>query len=379
MSGKAPARLIVEADGGSRGNPGPAAFGALVRDADGGQVLFEVGETLGTTTNNVAEYRGLLAGLGAARELNPNAAVEVRLDSKLVVEQMSGRWRIKNPQLHDIAAEAGRVFPPGQVTYTWVPRAANVAADALVNAALDGAPMRRFLEVDVTAAARPRNRFPAWSGDEMGRPTRLYLVRHGQTPSTVARLFSGGSVDGPSLNADGLGEARRAGAFIAAQAEAADPAGSGPIDAVLASPMVRTRETAGAIADALGLDVRTDDAWKEVDFGAWESLNLAEISERFPDDIAQWWHSTATAPPGGESLDDLTRRIVVARDSVVEAHQGSSVVVVTHSMPIRALVRSALEAGPSAMFRLQPAPGSITLLDVFADGTQVVTSLNIRP
>ena len=96
-------RLVVEADGGSRGNPGPAGYGALVRDPATGQVLAEAWESLGTTTNNVAEYSGLVAGLRAAAELAPGADVEVRMDSKLVVEQMSGRWKIKDPNLRSLA------------------------------------------------------------------------------------------------------------------------------------------------------------------------------------------------------------------------------------------------------------------------------------
>src|ERR1700692_1631479 len=86
-----PRRLIVEADGGSRGNPGPAGYGAVVRDASSGEVLAERYESLGATTNNVAEYHGLIAGLETAADLAPGADVQVRMDSKLVVEQMSGR------------------------------------------------------------------------------------------------------------------------------------------------------------------------------------------------------------------------------------------------------------------------------------------------
>ena len=94
--------LVVEADGGSRGNPGPAGYGALVRDAVSGQVLEEISDGLGTATNNVAEYSGLVAGLRAAAGIAPQADVEVRMDSKLVVEQMSGRWKIKDPDLREI-------------------------------------------------------------------------------------------------------------------------------------------------------------------------------------------------------------------------------------------------------------------------------------
>ncbi|MGW0816773.1 reverse transcriptase-like protein, partial [Streptomyces viridiviolaceus] len=129
--------FVVEADGGSRGNPGPAGYGAVVLDAATGQTLVETAEYLGVVTNNVAEYRGLLAGLRAAHALDPSATVRVRMDSKLVVEQMSGRWKIKHPDMKPLAAEAGRVFPPGRVTYEWIPRADNKHADRLANEAMD--------------------------------------------------------------------------------------------------------------------------------------------------------------------------------------------------------------------------------------------------
>ena len=132
-------RLIVEADGGSRGNPGPAGYGALVRDAETGRVLAERAASVGRATNNVAEYGGLVAGLQAVLDLDPTAEVEVRMDSKLVVEQMSGRWQIKHPDMRQLAMQAQKIARQlGQVRYTWVPRAQNGAADALANSAMDG-------------------------------------------------------------------------------------------------------------------------------------------------------------------------------------------------------------------------------------------------
>lgn len=133
-----PRRFIVEADGGSRSNPGEAAYGAVVFDADTREVVAERGERIGIASNNVAEYSGLIAGLEAVRELDPEAQVDVRMDSKLVVEQMSGRWKIKHPDMRALALRARDVLPPQNVTYTWIPRAENGAADALVNDALDG-------------------------------------------------------------------------------------------------------------------------------------------------------------------------------------------------------------------------------------------------
>lgn len=133
-------RLLVEADGGSRGNPGSAGYGAVVRDLATGEVLAEVSESLGRATNNVAEYSGLIAGLRAAAAIAAGADVEVRMDSKLVVEQMSGRWQIKHPGLRPLAAEAAQVARGlGRVSYTWVPRARNAHADRLANEAMDRA------------------------------------------------------------------------------------------------------------------------------------------------------------------------------------------------------------------------------------------------
>jgi len=140
-------RLLVEADGGSRGNPGPAAYGAVVRDAGTMQVLAAEGLPIGRATNNVAEYRGLIAGLEMARELDPAAALEVRMDSRLVIEQMAGRWKIKHADMKTLALEAARLRPV-TVTWTWVPRSLNKAADALVNRALDGDPVPRHYLVD---------------------------------------------------------------------------------------------------------------------------------------------------------------------------------------------------------------------------------------
>lgn len=139
MSAGSGRALLVEADGGSRGNPGPAGYGALVRDAATGQVLAQEAEFIGHASNNVAEYRGLLAGLLAARALDANGSVEVRMDSKLVVEQMSGRWKIKHPAMRELALQARDAASGMNVTYTWVPRHLNSAADALANQAMDAA------------------------------------------------------------------------------------------------------------------------------------------------------------------------------------------------------------------------------------------------
>ena len=129
--------FVIEADGASRGNPGHASYGAVIRNMNTGEVVVELAAVLGHATNNVAEYRGLVAGLTEVAQLDPNAIVEVRMDSKLVVEQMSGRWKIKHPDMRDLAIQAREILPFGNVTYTWIPREDNKHADALANEALD--------------------------------------------------------------------------------------------------------------------------------------------------------------------------------------------------------------------------------------------------
>ena len=137
MSGR---RVQVEADGGSRGNPGPAGYGAVVLDAMDGSVLAEWAAGLGRVTNNVAEYRGLIAGLTAALELGDVGEVEVRMDSKLVVEQMSGRWQVKHPDMKPLAKQAAALVARlPRVRFTWIPRERNSHADRLANEAMDAA------------------------------------------------------------------------------------------------------------------------------------------------------------------------------------------------------------------------------------------------
>ncbi|WP_404960361.1 bifunctional RNase H/acid phosphatase [Streptomyces sp. 147326] len=147
------AGFVVEADGGSRGNPGPAGYGAVVLDPATGETLAERAEYIGVATNNVAEYKGLIAGLKAARELASDAQVLVRMDSKLVVEQMSGRWKIKHPDMKPLAAEAAKILPRAQVTYEWIPREKNKHADRLANEAMDaGKRGKQWEPSDSTAA-----------------------------------------------------------------------------------------------------------------------------------------------------------------------------------------------------------------------------------
>jgi len=382
------ARFVVEADGGSRGNPGPAAYGSVVRDADTGEVLAERAEFIGTASNNVAEYRGLIAGLLAVRDIDADATVEARLDSKLVVEQMSGRWQIKHPAMRPLALEARRVFPPGRVTYVWVPRERNTHADRLANEALDAAargetwsPSASTAElravedraraglapVDVEPSdVGPPNALVGWDTD-LGTPTTTLLLRHGQTPHTVDKRFSGSGGEDPPLTPVGEEQARAAATRLAAD---------GGVAAVVSSPMRRAVQTAEVVAAALGVDVRPVEGFRECAFGEWEGHTFAEVQRRWPRELAAWLADTAVAPPGGESFEAVRARVHVARDELLERYAGRTVVVVTHVTPVKLLVRDALGAPMSALYRMELGPATLTEVQWFAGGQASLRRFN---
>jgi broad specificity phosphatase PhoE/ribonuclease HI len=359
-------RVIVEADGGSRGNPGPASYGALVRDADTGAVIAERGETIGRATNNVAEYSGLIAGLTLFQEHTPDAELEVRMDSKLVIEQMAGRWKIKHASMVPLAQRARDLAPAG-TAWTWVPREKNKAADALANGALDSptgiAPTSLVVEAPAPAAT-------GWGGAKSGAATTLVLLRHGVTSSTDRKAFSGSGGTDPELTETGHDQARRAAQWLLAH---------GGIDAIVASPMRRTRETAAAAAEVLGLDVEIDDGFIETSFGDWDGFTFAEIQERWGDELTAWLGSTAVAPPGGETFDAVGERVAAARDRVMTAYAGKTVLVVTHVTPIKLLVRLALEAPMDVIYKFELSPASITTVQWWPDGPGSVRNVNIVP
>ncbi|MGH8868962.1 MAG: bifunctional RNase H/acid phosphatase [Actinomycetes bacterium] len=371
-------RLVVEADGGSRGNPGPAAFGAAVRDTDTGEVLVRLAECIGTATNNVAEYRGLVAGLTAAYAIDPDATVEARLDSKLVVEQMSGRWKIKHPDMRPLALAAREAFPASRVTYTWVPREQNALADRLLNEALDtGRSIHRVSgqrsgasrEADDDAEGEPRvahatSATTGWSGD-LGPATTFLLLRHGETPYSVEKRFSGVGSD-PSLTERGRAQAQAAGRAMARHG----------VDVVLSSALRRARETADAVGAALGLDVEVDDGWRETDFGLWDGYTFAEIQARWPDELGAWLGSTSVGPPEGESFDAVTRRVRTARDRALARYAGRTVLVATHVTPVKTMVRLALAAPPGALYRMELATAALSTVAWYADGNASLRAFN---
>jgi broad specificity phosphatase PhoE/ribonuclease HI len=375
-------RVTVEADGGSRGNPGPAGYGAVVREAATGEVLLERAESLGITTNNVAEYSGLIAGLQAAADLGA-ASVDVRMDSKLVVEQMSGRWQIKNPGLRPLAAEAAKLVRRfDEVTFDWIPRERNKDADALANRAMDEA-ARTAPPVD---AEPPRSPEPAreaartasresvskaatvsWEPPSVDSATRLLLVRHGETPMTEQGRYSGRG-DVP-LSEQGEQQAMAAGARVAGIA--------GTVAAVVSSPLLRCRRTAELIAAELGgPPVTVLPELIECDFGEWEGRTFGEVRAQWPNELTAWLESTSVAPPGGESCEAVAKRVRAGLATLRTAYPSSVVVVVSHVSPIKLILRDALAASDAFLHRLYLDPAGISTMDMWPDGGIAVRSVN---
>ena len=377
-------KLVIEADGGSRGNPGPAGYGALVTDGQTGEVLAELQDSLGVTTNNVAEYSGLIAGLRAAGELAPGADVQVRMDSKLVVEQMSGRWQIKDANLRTLAKAAREASAQlGRISYTWIPRAKNTRADRLANQAMDaaqegarpasarpGTASSGQAEADGNAApggeAQEQAARPArgW-GPARGRATTTLLLRHGQTPLSAERRFAGRG-DIP-LTETGRRQAAAAAARLAAR---------GGIDVIVSSPLRRTRRTAEAVAEATGAPVIVDDDLVETDFGKWEGLSFAEAGAQDPDELRAWLAGADAAPPGGESFATAGRRVLGALDRLLDAYPERTLLIVSHVTPIKTMLCRALLAPPAALFRIHLDVASLCEVDWFADGPALVRSVN---
>ncbi|MGW2153357.1 bifunctional RNase H/acid phosphatase [Nonomuraea sp. NPDC001699] len=401
---------VIEADGGSRGNPGPAGYGAVVRDAADGQVVAEAAEAIGVATNNVAEYRGLIAGLTTVLGVGGEGSeVAVRMDSKLVIEQMAGRWKIKNEGLRPLALEAGALARRLRVVeWTWIPREHNKHADRLANEAMDaaakgltwkaggthdagapavpvpGAAVRTppvvVEQTDLldageisglsaptasVAAAQQRTKGTGWAP-----PTRvatsLLLLRHGETPLSVERRFSG--LGDAELTANGLAQA-------AAAAERLSREPYRP-EVIVSSPLRRARQTAEAVAQRTGLDVEVDEDLREADFGAWEGHTFTEVQRQWPDELAAWLAGPDTAPPGGESFATAARRVQAAGERLVERYEGKTVLAVSHVTPIKMLLREALTAPLGALYRMHLDLACLSLIEYYADGPAVVKSFN---
>ena len=360
--------VFLYADGGSRGNPGVAGSGAVLINAATKETLVELVYAFDKpATNNVAEYRAWIEGLRAAAELGTNT-VHVFMDSKLVIEQMSGRWKIKHPDMQVLAKQA-RELAQGfsAVSYTWVPRAQNAHADKLSNDAMDasaaGAPEGLVGEKPAVAkpateesgAEQPVHDSAQWRGAKE-KPTRLIFLRHGQTPRTAEKKYAGHE----DVDLNELGEKQARGADEALK----DVEG---ISAVISSPLLRCVRTAEVVGEALGKKVKVEPGFVECNFGDFDGLTMQQAKERFPELHDEWMADPSVAPPSGEALTEVYARVKGAVRGVVEKHQGETVVIVTHVNPIKAALGESLGSGTQIFSRLFLDPASMSVIDYYSD------------
>lgn len=352
----------LTADGGSRGNPGPAGFGAVV--SENGQIIAEIYEFIGTATNNVAEYGGLIAGLRAIHDLDSEATVEVCMDSKLVVEQMSGRWQIKHADMRKLAQNAREAHSPSLIKYQWIPRDENSHADRLANKALDAQSSGH----DKSEPVQPRQLnylTERLKSDE--QPTILHLIRHGETVLTPGRKFSGIGPLNPVLTDTGRAQAAK----VAEAVSKLNP------EVLIASPLNRTSETAKAIAQTTDLEINFDEIWFEMDFGYWDGLSVEEVKAQYPADYEKWLTDLSFQPAGGESWEAITIRVEAALSKILSEYPGQRVAVVTHNCVIKTAVALCLSAPIESVFHMDIGPCSInTFLMWPSDGLRAVRAMN---
>ncbi|MGV9480748.1 histidine phosphatase family protein [Gordonia aichiensis] len=205
---------------------------------------------------------------------------------------------------------------------------------------------------------------PSWQGQRT-EPTRLVLLRHGQTPLSVERRYSGRG--NPRLTGLGERQASGAAARIAAESDVA---------AVVTSPLERTRQTAQAVVDRIGGQLVVDPGFIETDFGAWEGLTFGEAAARDPEIHARWLGDPGVPTPGGESFAQVAQRVIAAKDALVRRYSGRTVIVVSHVTPIKTLLQHALTVGPELLFHLHLDLASVSVTEFYPDGGSVVRSVN---
>jgi ribonuclease H / adenosylcobalamin/alpha-ribazole phosphatase len=203
----------------------------------------------------------------------------------------------------------------------------------------------------------------AWTAAQ-GEPAVTLLLRHGQTPMSVKKQYAGRS-DAPLTDAG-----------VAQAAAAAKRLASAGIAAIVASPLLRTVQTAEQVAAVTGLPVVTEDGFRETDFGAWEGLTFAEVRERWPSEMTAWLADPQVAPPGGESFTEVSERVSAALHRVLAGRTGQRILVVSHVTPIKTLVAAALLAPSAALYRMHLDVAALCEIDWYADGPAVLRSFN---
>ena len=377
-----PSNLIIEADGGSRGNPGIAGSGACVINADTGEVVLEISKFIGVATNNVAEYLALVAGLEGAYSLNSEARVLVRMDSKLVIEQMAGRWKIKHPDMQQLGARVQKIVAGKPIRWQWIPREENSRADALANKAMDeqGDSVVATSDVGPRASVVEFNQTLPSSVRAPGVVTEplttIILVRHGRTHLTESKRISGRGGENPGLSDSGREDAHNVAKALAEIGNSGPWSHLTPISAIVSSPIQRTLDTAHIVSNELGLGVEVNENIAEISFGDWDGHTHDEVMSRWKSEFADWQGSWTASPPNGESLEVFDARVQQGRREILSAHAGKTVAVISHVMPIRGFICAGMDSGVAGYWRPQISPCSITIIRFWGDQAAEVVTMN---
>ncbi len=338
--------------------------------------------------------------------------LEIRLDSKLVVEQMSGRWKIKHEDMRRLALQARDLTRQvtgagGTVRYTWVPRAENTVADALSNEAMDGRVISRDhlpsegegpgpgehlghggpdptatedragdgdtpegLPFGVSRAQLAQAVLSTETDPTLEGAARVILVRHGVTDFTVSGRLDGRGGADPALNETGRLQARAPGLAVARLLERSD---AGPVQ-VVTSDLARAMETGALIGAALGLEPGRDSDWDEQSFGDWDGMSMGELLDSHGPEMLRLRRDADYAAPGGETHAQLAARVDAAlRRSVA---LGGTVVVATHRKPIMCVLASVLGIDHDRIWSLATGPASLSALEFWGDGATQVAFVN---
>ena len=357
-----PMTYIIRADGASRGNPGEASYGAVLFDGD--SEVASASEHLGVTTNNFAEYSGVIAGLKLALAHDPNAEYLVQLDSKLVVEQLSGNWKVKSKDLMPLVSEANKLASRLKVRFEWIPREQNSRADSLANEALDR-PVAKSIPDQPGSIRAPRVTSPG---------TELIFVRHGHSAHTEKGLVAGGDGADPELSELGMREAEATAELLANPPSSWGLAMTNPL--VISSNMLRTTQTGKAIADKLGAEMVFDQRIREIFFGEWNGLSNTELFSKDPALLEAWRGSLDFRPPGGESIEDLISRTSPFVEEIRRDYPNRTVVVVSHMMPTRALTHQIIGGPSNYLWSTSFSPASVTAFRVWGTELHELITLN---
>jgi probable phosphoglycerate mutase len=286
---------------------------------------------------------------------------------------MSGRWKIKHPDMMQLGAKVQKQIAGKDVEFVWIPREQNTLADALANKAMDFSPEPVAQAAEFNLSEPSSIRAPRPTSNVA---TTLILVRHGRTALTESRKISGGTGENPELSSLGKQDAREVAQELSLVGSTGNFGYLAKPVAVIHSPITRALQTAQVIGSKLSLPLVPEGDLAEIGFGDWEGLTNEEVFVGFEQQYSAWRGSFEVAPPNGESLKDFDARVRSSLERILKTFAGQTVVVVAHVMPIRALLRIANDSSIAGFWRPNIGPASISIARYFGHEAAEIICMN---